>query len=231
MILTTIGRGFQLDKPAAESFKRVLAIRPGMLRLVNSAHRSYASQLRLRTAWLVYRQVFAMRPGTSVHNKGRALDIDSNPATADHAWMVAHGREHGWIRTNPAEPWHFEYVAALDQHRGDRLAAVAPITTQEEPMYYVTGDKSPAVFKVGPDGECEALGSDAYKGLSKTPSFALTKMPQAECDAIVAHQLKVRTQLARPSGDVTVTSHEIDLGPVLAAMDKFTTQTYTVQPN
>ena len=107
-----------------------------MLRLINSAYRSNAEQLRFYTAWIVFRKVLAAKPGTSLHNFGRALDIDSNPATADHAWMVAHGREYGWIQTIPhIEPWHFEYVAALDQHRGDRIAALTPITRKENPMF------------------------------------------------------------------------------------------------
>ena len=77
MILIDIGRGFRLEAGAGSSFARVLVVRPGMLRLVNSAYRSYAEQVKLYTAWLVYRLVLAAKPGTSVHNFGRALDIDS----------------------------------------------------------------------------------------------------------------------------------------------------------
>lgn len=125
MTIVAIGDGKSLDQGAAESFARILGERPNMLARVNSAYRSLAEQARLRKAWEVSHLVFALRPGVSKHNFGTALDIDSNPANDDHQWMVDNGREYGWIRTNPAEPWHFEYFPELDQH-------VSDTTTPEE---------------------------------------------------------------------------------------------------
>ena len=177
MILASIGRGFRLDQPAAESFKRTLAIRPGMLRLINSAYRSHAHQLRLYTAWVVYRRVLAAKPGTSLHNKGLALDIDSNPSTADHRWMVAHGRAYGWIRTIPhIEAWHFEYFASLDQHRGDRIAAPAPITTQEDDdmRYFTTGGKGSPIYELGPSGSWLHLTGAQWSAIGKPEATTVT---------------------------------------------------------
>jgi len=166
-----------------------------MLALVNSAHRSHAYQLRLYTAWIVYRKVFAMRPGTSVHNKGRALDIDSKRAPAEHAWMVAHGRGYGWIRTNPAEPWHFEYVAALDQHRGDRLAALTPITTQEDDdmRYFTTGGRNADVYELGPSGSWIKITGKQWSAIGRPSPTVVTP---AELVAIASLAGQRRKSLA-----------------------------------
>src|SRR5699024_9747207 len=53
-------------------------------------------------------------PGTSVHEKGNALDMAT--ASAAHAWMLKHAASHGWRRTIASEPWHWEYSAVLDNH-------------------------------------------------------------------------------------------------------------------
>jgi len=206
VLLTDIGRGFRLDQPAAESFARILAIRPGMLALINSAYRSYAEQLKFYTAWIVYRQVFALKPGTSVHNQGRALDIDSSPATADHAWMVARGREYGWIRTNPAEPWHFEYVAALDQHRGDRLAALTTIDTQEDAMRVVF-----------------VTNTQQYIGLGELTYHTYATTEQANIDNQLALGKGVSTFDQWPSAQVgqaigLIEQRRAQLGKALASM-------------
>lgn len=126
MTIVSIGGGKSLESGAAASFARILAIRPGMLGRINSAYRSDAEQAVLRHAWEVdHSKPYASKPGVSKHNQGLALDIDASPANVDHQWMVDHGREYGWVRpdgwqrASVPEPWHFEYRAALDQHKGE----------------------------------------------------------------------------------------------------------------
>lgn len=118
MNLVTIAPGHQLESSAAASFDRAVAHRPGLVALVNSAYRTMAYQARLRAKYLAdpRRFPFALPPSQSLHCKGLALDIDQEPPNPDHAWFVVNGPAFGWFRTNPAEPWHFEYNAAADTY-------------------------------------------------------------------------------------------------------------------
>lgn len=86
---------------------------------LTDSYRSYDSQVRL------YGQKpgLAARPGTSNHGWGIAVDVfggvDSY-GSAEHAWLVEHGRTYGWINPEWAraggsrpEPWHWEFDASL----------------------------------------------------------------------------------------------------------------------
>lgn len=50
--------------------------------------------------------------GTSQHGWGLAIDARGLLLL----WLAQHGPEYGWVRTIKAESWHFEYVAARDEH-------------------------------------------------------------------------------------------------------------------
>lgn len=100
-----------LDRPAAASFTRM--VKKGLPKAITSAGRTHAEQARLRALYLAGKGNFALPPGDSMHERGLAMDL---PA-AGIAWMVRNGAKHGWHRTNPKEPWHWEYVRTNDQYR------------------------------------------------------------------------------------------------------------------
>jgi len=54
-------------------------------------------------------------PGTSTHGDGLAIDF----AYQQRTWLRAHGTAYGWFNTIRSEPWHWEYRARNDTHKGD----------------------------------------------------------------------------------------------------------------
>ena len=121
MKLISIGDGHTLIENAGQSILR--AFRDGAPRqYVNYSTRSYS----LQYDWYVNRgkagyPVYVEHPSTSKHvyrpgqidEGARALDVN-DPL---RAWLVAWGREYGWVRTLSHEPWHFEYFVNLDVNR------------------------------------------------------------------------------------------------------------------
>ena len=100
--------------PALESALRAAAAdaaRQGLELDVNSGWRSRAYQQELfAQAIQKYGSEAAAarwvaRPGTSVHEAGRAVDL--GPA-ATTAWLAEHGPSYGLCRIYANEPWHFE---------------------------------------------------------------------------------------------------------------------------
>jgi LAS superfamily LD-carboxypeptidase LdcB len=93
--------GFALAARAAEAAES--AVRESAAPRVTSAYRSLAEQERLYALYLAGRGNLAAKPGTSWHERGRALDARGTPE-----WETAM-RRHGWTRTVTSEPWHWEY--------------------------------------------------------------------------------------------------------------------------
>lgn len=111
MILVTIRTGHQLAPDAAASYER-MSVEYGATLPVESAYRDSAQQRYLYQGWLARRPGFnfALPPGSSKHELGLAVDF--RPAA--FGWLEENAARHGWRRTNPGEPWHHEYLAALD---------------------------------------------------------------------------------------------------------------------
>ncbi len=75
------------------------------------------------------------RPGTSEHNLGLAIDINTDEEsfknTPEYAWLKAHAKEYGFIERYPKnkvditgiiyEPWHYRYVGVSDATRINEL--------------------------------------------------------------------------------------------------------------
>lgn len=68
----------------------------------------------------------AAKAGTSLHGWGIALDLGggAESKTGPWKWLVEHGEEYGWenpdwAKSSKYEPWHWEYVPARKQIRGD----------------------------------------------------------------------------------------------------------------
>jgi LAS superfamily LD-carboxypeptidase LdcB len=53
------------------------------------------------------------RPGTSVHEAGRAVDIGPDDAAR---WLSEHGAAYGLCRVYANEPWHYELRPAAVDH-------------------------------------------------------------------------------------------------------------------
>lgn len=137
MTIVAVGGGELLDSTAAASYSRCLA--DGAPAGITSSWRNPATQVALflaryttsRVAYTagkydrrVYNGVAYYRkpgqsmvgiPGTSIHERGKAIDVPE-PA---RSWFHAYGAEYGWIATIAAEPWHVEYQIWRDEHISD----------------------------------------------------------------------------------------------------------------
>jgi hypothetical protein len=52
------------------------------------------------------------RPGRSMHETGRAVDV-TDTGNGEWAWLAANAATYGWELTVPGEPWHIEFTANL----------------------------------------------------------------------------------------------------------------------
>lgn len=84
---------------------------------VISGGRTYAEQAKLYQAYLNGTGNLAAKPGTSVHESGRAVDFGGaahDAGTAAHRWLEQNAGKYGWSWTGKNfkqfEPWHFEYT-------------------------------------------------------------------------------------------------------------------------
>lgn len=101
LVQLSFAPGHWLDAPAAAAIER--AVKASDVPRVNSSTRSREQQQKLYDAYLAGTGNLAARPGTSLHEKGRAIDARGTPS-----WEAAMVRE-GWRRTVSSEPWHWEY--------------------------------------------------------------------------------------------------------------------------
>ena len=76
----------------------------GVTILVTSGFRTYAEQERLKAE----DPYNAARPGTSPHQRGYAVDMDSR-GPGRYAWLVKNAYRYGFVRTVVRERWHWEY--------------------------------------------------------------------------------------------------------------------------
>lgn len=122
---TTIAPGHWLRDDAAASYQRMRAagLPAGG---ITDAGRTRAEQEALYARYLRGELVaYAARPGTSKHETGCALDLDG----AARAWVRQHGTRFGWLRDQVRnEPWHMEYVPALDLE----ASRITPPTAAQE---------------------------------------------------------------------------------------------------
>lgn len=144
------GRGWLADLPARSIWRIDRTI--GHFLQITEAGRDWAKQNEHYQRYLRYLSggpwaPIALKPGTSVHEKGAA--VDSNEAQRI-LWIMF---EHGWRRTvyrdgKLVEPWHFEYFYNLDHHRYEPISATesskpfvpnTPATPEEEPITMATG--------------------------------------------------------------------------------------------
>lgn len=101
LVELSFAKGHWLDETAAGAAE--LAAREGGAPRVTSSTRSREQQERLYALYLAGKGNLAAKPGTSLHERGLALDARGTPA-----WEAAMTK-HGWKRTVASEPWHWEF--------------------------------------------------------------------------------------------------------------------------
>ncbi len=150
--LTTINSWYaasasvKLDSRAVEAFENMCtaAAKENVRLFAASAYRSVESQQALFSKETAKQKslnpsltteqaeekaaTVVTRPGTSEHNLGLAIDINTDEEsfknTAEYAWLKAHAQEYGFIERYPKdkvditgiiyEPWHYRYVGVSD---------------------------------------------------------------------------------------------------------------------
>jgi len=105
--------GHQLRKDAAAAFMRMqsAAQAAGVTLVVNTAFRDMAFQERLYALYQAGTGNLAAKPGTSNHQGGVAVDVETaggtNPA---FVWLNNNAFRFGFKRTVASEPWHWEFA-------------------------------------------------------------------------------------------------------------------------
>ncbi len=126
-----------LRREAAKSYRTMLraATRDGKSLVVQSAYRSYATQVSVYNGWVNQlgrhgADLQSARPGYSEHQIGLSVDIAAASRactiqacfsdTPEGKWLTKHAWEYGWVLRYPKgktnitgykyEPWHWRYV-------------------------------------------------------------------------------------------------------------------------
>jgi D-alanyl-D-alanine carboxypeptidase len=110
--LVALPGGERLRRDAAAAYHRMhAAARAEGFRLwANSGYRTVREQRLLYERYRKGLGPRAARPGHSNHQRGTAVDLvvgDENSPI--YRWLAAHACRHGFRRTVPSEPWHWEY--------------------------------------------------------------------------------------------------------------------------
>lgn len=142
-LLTVVNNGRLMRDDAAKSLGRMNGAfrrRFGKDIYVTDGYRDYDQQVAVKKE----KGKFAATPGTSTHGLATAGDLGSNinnDKSEEHKWMDVNASEYGWVNpvwardSNPNngqyEPWHWEYVPALDKHAGGTLSA-RPVEEKKE---------------------------------------------------------------------------------------------------
>lgn len=102
--------GKPVERHTASAFLRMrdAAARAGVHLRIVSGFRTMEHQQALYRAYRLGRGNLAAVPGTSNHQSGHALDLNtSTPGVL--RWLDRHARSYGFRRTVPTEAWHWEY--------------------------------------------------------------------------------------------------------------------------
>jgi LAS superfamily LD-carboxypeptidase LdcB len=75
----------------------------GVILQLNSGFRTMQYQTNL-----VKKHELVSKPGTSLHQRGYAIDLNTGGAK-EYEWLVRNAYRFGFIRTVPSERWHWEY--------------------------------------------------------------------------------------------------------------------------
>jgi len=135
--LVTLPGGKSLHRDAASSFLRMAtaARSEGIWLWVTSGYRTRREQRLLYERYRKGLGPKAARPGRSNHQRGLAVDVVvGDEESPTYRWLEANACRHGFRRTVPSEPWHWEY-----RPRGTRAPAPGtdclgqPLPSREPP--------------------------------------------------------------------------------------------------
>lgn len=110
--LVRLSNGRSLRRDAARAFERMSAAarQEGHWLWVISGYRTRREQRFLYERYRMGLGPRAARPGTSNHQIGIALDVSvGGEGSPIYRWLAANACRHGFRRTVPSEPWHWEY--------------------------------------------------------------------------------------------------------------------------
>jgi hypothetical protein len=111
VVVTADGRPVERDTANAYAVMQQAAAQAGVNLVVVSGFRTMAEQQYLYACYVncnCNSCNLAARPGTSNHQSGHALDLNtSSPGVL--SWLNANGARFGFSRTVPSEPWHWEW--------------------------------------------------------------------------------------------------------------------------
>lgn len=99
-------QGYLISPQIADSFDRMVAdaSKSGVTLRINSAYRSSAEQAVLYAQYQAGEGPIAAPPGSSMHNKGLAIDFANEPGAYD--WLKSNATNYGLHNFDP-EPWHY----------------------------------------------------------------------------------------------------------------------------
>lgn len=104
---------YKLAVPVADAFEKMqeAAAKDGVLFNINSAFRSVADQTKMKAEQRAKNSgVEVATPGSSPHNAGYAIDVNTKSDPKVAAWIREHGKEFGFDQRLSHEPWHWEHV-------------------------------------------------------------------------------------------------------------------------
>lgn len=110
-VVTADGKPVERDTANAYAVMQQAAAASGVNLVVVSGFRTMAEQQRLYACYVncnCNNCNLAARPGTSNHQSGHALDLNTS-APGVLNWLNANAGRFGFSRTVPSEPWHWEW--------------------------------------------------------------------------------------------------------------------------
>lgn len=110
VVALNVGGQVRAEVQTAQAFFKMAAAarQAGVDLQVCSGFRTQAEQAKLFRLYQRGRGPLASRPGTSNHQSGHALDIETRRPKV-WPWLRRNAERFGFIRTVPGERWHWEH--------------------------------------------------------------------------------------------------------------------------
>jgi D-alanyl-D-alanine carboxypeptidase len=143
--LVALPGGESLRRDAARAFERMsTAARAEGVRLwVSSGYRSRKEQRYLYERYKKGLGARAARPGRSNHQRGIAVDVSvGDESSPTYRWLSANACRHGFRRTVPSEPWHWEYRPRLTRPPSPGTDCSGQVTPPKQPPRTTSSDLS-----------------------------------------------------------------------------------------
>ncbi|WNG54487.1 D-alanyl-D-alanine carboxypeptidase [Archangium gephyra] len=143
--LVALPGGKSLRRDAAASFLRMAtaARGDGIWLWVTSGYRTRREQRLLYERYRKGLGPKAARPGRSNHQRGLAVDVVvGDEESPTYRWLAANACRHGFRRTVPSEPWHWEYRPRTTRAPAPGTDCAGQPLPSEEPPRTATKDLS-----------------------------------------------------------------------------------------